>query len=115
MYLNLILTPIVQGTFTKLRKCFFLFENEHIVINSTNDPITEDVAAENMIDSADNIKVSYNLKLFTLLTQISPLYLKDVLKTELDEIKKEIDSSEDDNSHQDDTQADVRIPLITYA
>lgn len=59
-----------------------------LVINSTNnDPITEDVAAENMIDSADNIK--------------------DVLKTELDEIKKEIDSSEDDNSHQDDTQADA--------
>ncbi|XP_018784269.1 PREDICTED: uncharacterized protein LOC108966020 [Bactrocera latifrons] len=65
-----------------------LNEEVNLVINSTNnDAVAEDVGAENMVNKADNIK--------------------GVLKTELVKIKKEIDSSDDDNSRLDDSQAEV--------
>ncbi|XP_011203209.2 uncharacterized protein LOC105226126 isoform X2 [Bactrocera dorsalis] len=65
-----------------------LNEEVNLVINSTNnDAVAEDVGAENMVNKADHIK--------------------GVLKTELVKIKKEIDSSEEDNSRLDDFQVDA--------
>ncbi|XP_050329093.1 uncharacterized protein LOC126758758 isoform X1 [Bactrocera neohumeralis] len=65
-----------------------LNEEVNLAINSTNnDAVAEGVGAKNMVNKADNIK--------------------GVLKTELIKIKKEIDSSEDDHSRQEDSQAEV--------
>lgn len=66
-----------------------------------------------MVNKSSDIKVSYNLTFFILSKQISIPYLKNVLETELDNIKMEMNSSNEDNSHQDDSHAYVRINLVT--